>query len=107
MSFSWPDIIQQALGDHCTPFYFCAWSPVEAALSELSRVETGLPIKHWLSFKTHPVAPLVREWRLRGRGIEVVSEYELLAAIKEGFDPTNILINGVGKHAWLSKYELE
>jgi len=107
MSFPWRDVVQQALTEHRTPFYLCAWSPVEAALSELSAFETSLPLKHWLSFKTHPVAPLVREWRLMGRGIEVVSEYELLAAIEDGFSPGNILVNGVGKHTWLSRYELE
>lgn len=107
MSFPWHEIVQQALAEHRTPFYLSAWSPVEAALFDFSQIETSLPLKHWLSFKTHPVAPLVREWQLSGRGIEVVSEYELLAAIQEGFTPPNILANGVGKHTWLSKYELE
>ena len=39
-----------------------------------------------------------------GLGIEVVSEYEFLAAIKEGYQNDKILINGVAKHHWLNKY---
>lgn len=105
MSFPWPEVVEQALTEHSTPFYLSAWSPVEAALSELSALETSLPLKHWLSFKTHPVAPLVREWRLMEGGIEVVSEYEFLAAMKEGFSPARILVNGVGKHSWLQRHE--
>jgi diaminopimelate decarboxylase len=103
MSFSWADVVQAALSQHSTPFYLSAWAPVEAGLEELSRVQGVLPIRNWLSFKTHPVAPLIRRWRDIGLGVEVVSEFEFLAAVKEEFDPSAILINGVAKHTWLSR----
>jgi diaminopimelate decarboxylase len=47
---------------------------------------------------------LVRWWRKQGYGIEVVSEFELLAALEEGFAPDNILINGPAKHHWLARH---
>ena len=105
MSFPWPEVVEKALTHHSTPFYLSAWSPVEAAVFELSLLESTLPVKHWLSFKTHPIAPLVRSWRRTNRGIEVVSEFELRAATSEGFHPQRILVNGVGKHGWLQNHE--
>lgn len=86
-----------------TPFYLLAWPPVEAAIDDLSHIKTTIPIRHWLSVKTQPVKPLLRKWAQRGWGAEVVSEYELRAALAEGFAPHNIVVNGVGKHTWLGR----
>ena len=60
--------------------------------------------RHWLSCKTQPVAPLLRWWRDQGRPVEVVSEFELRAALAEGFTPQNILVNGPAKHHWLPHF---
>lgn len=65
------------------------------------------PIRHWLSCKTQPVAPLLRWWRKQGRSIEVVSEFEYLAARHEGFATEDILINGPAKHRWLPRVAVE
>jgi len=62
--------------------------------------------RHWLSCKTQPLAPLLRWWRGQGRPVEVVSEFELQAALAEGFAPRNILANGPAKHHWLPRHEL-
>src|SRR6185436_12394602 len=64
----------------------------------------GLPVRHWLSAKTQPVRPLFEMWRKSQRGIEVVSGFELAAALAVGFDPNQILVNGVAKHSWLPEY---
>ena len=48
--------------------------------------------------------PLVQWWRKQDRDIEVVSEFEFLAARAEGFAPERILINGPAKHRWLPKH---
>jgi diaminopimelate decarboxylase len=53
--------------------------------------------------KTQPVRPLLRRWREDGRGVEVVNDFELSAALAEGFEPSKIVVNGVGKHSWLSR----
>ncbi|MEI9864213.1 MAG: hypothetical protein WDN00_06605 [Limisphaerales bacterium] len=42
----------------------------------------------------------------QGRPIEVVSEFELRAALAEGFVPENILVNGPAKHHWLPQFDL-
>lgn len=107
MNFPWSEIVLQAISEYDTPFYISAWDPVCSALEELKILEVRLPIRHWLSFKTHPVAPLIRAWRELGYGVEVVSEYELLAAIKEGFSPELILVNGITKHNWLSRHPIK
>ena len=72
------------------------------ALAELRALDgMGVPVRHWLSCKTQPVAPLLRWWRRQGRPIEVVSEFEYRAARHEGFTADAILVNGPAKHRWL------
>lgn len=58
----------------------------------------------WLSFKTHPVPQLAREWLRSGRGVEVVSESEFIAVRNCGFPVEQLLVNGVAKHAWLPRH---
>jgi diaminopimelate decarboxylase len=77
-----------------------------AKAEDSSPSSTKLKIRHWLSCKTQPVAPLFRWWREQNRPIEVVSEFELRAALNEGFTPENILVNGPAKHAWLARFDL-
>lgn len=84
-----------------TPCFVYSWEHVQAARRELGVLSGKLPIRHWLSVKTSPVRPLLASWRDLGEGAEVVSHFELLAALSEGFSPDNILVNGVGKHVWL------
>jgi diaminopimelate decarboxylase len=103
----WDQVIPEAIRRFETPFFLCAWQPVLSALKTLDGIQSTLPLKHWLSFKTQPVGQLIRNWRDLGLGLEVVSEYELLASLKEGYTPNRIVVNGVGKHAWLPKYTLQ
>lgn len=87
-----------------TPCYIFSAEPMAEALGELRTLEpVGVPVRHWLSCKTQPVAPLLRWWRKQGRPIEVVSEFEFLAARREGFGTAEILINGPAKHRWLPR----
>ncbi len=120
-----------------TPFYLFSAEPIAEALEELrvlgpeagrAALPRGLgdnsstptseeqkprgsaalpPIRHWLSCKTQPVATLFRWWRKQGRPIEVVSEFEHLAARQEGFATEDILINGPAKHRWLPRVAVE
>ena len=102
-----------------TPFYIFSALPIAERISELDDALTNagfqseignrkskIGFHHWLSCKTQPVAPLLRWWRRQGRGIEVVSEFELRAALAEGFPPENILVNGPAKHHWLPQFDL-
>ena len=98
----------RALRRQATPFYLFSAEPIREALKELERFDRALPVpvRHWLSCKTQPLAPLLQWWRRQGRGIEVVSEFEFLAARAEGFRAENILVNGPAKHRWLPRHAI-
>ena len=116
----WKRLVREALSLFpATPLYVFSSQPVAEKISELDTalVNAGFRLitknskqktsfRHWLSCKTQPVAPLLRWWREQGRGIEVVSEFELRAALAEGFAPENILVNGPAKHHWLPRFNL-
>ncbi|MFX1478232.1 MAG: diaminopimelate decarboxylase family protein [Promethearchaeota archaeon] len=106
MDFFWEKIIVQAIKRYETPFYLSACEPVRQAFEKLKTLETNIIFKNWYSFKTHPIRPLVRFLQSHDYGIEVVSEFEFLAALEEGYKPESILINGVAKHEWLKKYKI-
>ena len=113
----WKRLVREALSlSTPTPFFIFSALPVAARISELdaaltaagfkseiSNLKSQIYCRHWLSCKTQPVAPLLRWWRAQGRPIEVVSEFELRAALAEGFAPENILVNGPAKHHWLTQ----
>ncbi len=105
---SWTRLIGQVTGQFATPCYVARWQPVDAAVVHLESVaDAAVPLRCWLSFKTHPVPPLVRRWLESGRGVEVVSESELVTAIHLGASVDDLLVNGVAKHAWLPAYRLD
>jgi diaminopimelate decarboxylase len=100
----WRDLVGAAVVEFATPFYLFAWEPVLDAIEQLAVLQEDLPVSHWYSFKTCPVRNMILNWKSLGAGIEVVSEYELLACLREGFSPEQILVNGAGKHAWLHRH---
>jgi diaminopimelate decarboxylase len=102
----WRGLVAPLLARQPTPFYLCSCVPVERRLEELAFHFGNLPARHWLSFKTQPLPPLLHWWRARGLPVEVVSEFELLAALREGFPPGEVLVNGPAKHTWLPRHEL-
>lgn len=116
----WKRLANEALSlSTPTPFYVFSGEPIAERLAEMDaalreaglRPETDNPkgkiaFKHWLSFKTQPLRPLVNLWRERGGSVEVVSEFELRAVLAEGFAPEQILVNGPAKHHWLADFEL-
>jgi diaminopimelate decarboxylase len=117
----WKRLVREALSlsPTNTPFYLFSALPIAERITELDAalIAAGFQLRtqnpklkttfqHWLSCKTQPVAPLLRWWREQGRSIEVVSEFELRAALGEGFAPENILVNGPAKHHWLHQFPL-
>ena len=60
-------------------------------------------MRSWLSFKTHPLEALAVRWLRDGRGVEVVSERELVTLRDLGADVDQVLVNGVGKQSWLPR----
>ncbi len=102
----WRSLVQPLLGRRETPFYLFSVVPIQDALHQLKKEFAGSPLRHWLSFKTQPVRPLIQWWRKQGRGVEVVSEFEFLAALQEKFSPDQILVNGPAKQRWLSRHRV-
>ena len=114
----WKRLVREALSlSTPTPFFVFSALPIAARISELDAAlnaagfqsaignrQSKTGFRHWLSCKTQPVAPLLRWWREQGRPVEVVSEFELRAALAEGFAPENILVNGPAKHHWLPQF---
>jgi diaminopimelate decarboxylase len=99
----WRALVRPLLGRQPTPFYLFSAVPIRRALAELQTHFGHLPVRHWLSFKTQPLRPLLQWWRRQGLGVEVVSEFEFRAARAEGFLPDKILVNGPAKHHWLPR----
>ena len=89
-----------------TPCYVAAWRPVAEALTRIEDVAGKVPLRSWLSFKTHPLPALAEEWLRAGRGIEVVSESELLTVMQLGCTVDRLLVNGVAKHTWLRRHPI-
>lgn len=96
---SWIPIIHRACKRFKTPFYIFSHAPIRTKLEFLEK-EFGPHVTNWLSLKTLTLPCLLRWWLKLGLGVEVVSEYELLAALEVGYPTNRILVNGVAKHAW-------
>jgi diaminopimelate decarboxylase len=103
----WLEMIADGIQLVGTPCFVMSAAPVATALKELTSVPSALPRRHWLSMKTQPVRPLLELWHSWGLGVEVVSEYELEAALRTGFSPDDILVNGVAKHSWLPRFSIQ
>ncbi len=95
----WIPIVLRASEHYATPFFLFSQVPIIKQLDCIKQV-CGPSVSNWLSFKTLPLRCLLRWWLSTGLGVEVVSEFELLAARGEGFPPEQIMVNGVAKHSW-------
>ena len=103
----WRGLVATAAREFGTPCYVARWRPVARALAALDELSTSdLPVRSWLSLKTHPLPPLASEWLRTGRGVEVVSEAEFVMARSLGASTDQLLVNGVAKHAWLTRHAL-
>ena len=101
----WRGLLATAAREFGTPCYVSRWRPVACALSALDQLSTSdIPVRSWLSLKTHPLPPLISEWLRSGRGVEVVSECEFLMARSLGASSDQLLVNGVAKHSWLGRH---
>lgn len=87
-----------------TPCFVMSELGVREGLDRLSALGSSVPLRHWMSLKTQPVARLVQLGIELGLGMDVVSEYELAGALSAGVSPERVLVNGVAKHRWLRKH---
>jgi diaminopimelate decarboxylase len=100
----WRERIARAVELVGTPCYVAAWPPVDAALNCIRQMPSRIPLRSWLSFKTHPLPHLAARWLADGGGVEVVSEAELATLLGLGASVDQLLVNGVAKHAWLPRH---
>jgi diaminopimelate decarboxylase len=103
----WRALVSKAIARTPTPFFLFSIEPIIARLADLRQMgaTVPVPIRHWLSCKTQPVPQLLRWWAGQGLDVEVVSEFEFLAARKSGFSAPQILVNGPAKHRWLATHK--
>ncbi|HUQ87486.1 MAG TPA: hypothetical protein VM096_08015, partial [Vicinamibacterales bacterium] len=101
----WRDVVTRSVSAYGTPCYVTRAQPIEDALEELEQSHHGR-LRQWLSVKTHPLPALIQWWARLGRGVEVVSELELAAALALGCSSSSLLVNGVAKHEWLPRYPI-
>ena len=101
----WQHRSRIARGIAGTPCFVFSEQLAHAAFETLSQLESTLPLRHWLSLKTQPIARLVDAALNWGAGVEVVSEFELVAALFSDVPADRILVNGIGKHHWLARYD--
>jgi diaminopimelate decarboxylase len=102
----WRRRVEAAVRAAGTPCYVASWAPVSIALDRIRNLDSIVPVRPWLSFKTHPVPALAAEWIRRGGGVEVVSDAELVTVLQLGCPLDQLLVNGVAKHAWLGRHRL-
>lgn len=107
MSVEWRRLADRAAEIVGTPCYVMSESCLGDNIRILNSFESSLPLRHWVSMKTQPVARVLSAAMERGLGIEVVSKYELSSALDAGVPASKLLLNGVGKHSWLSRYRIQ
>jgi diaminopimelate decarboxylase len=95
----WLSLVIRATERFETPFFLFSYLPVIKQLDSISQA-CDERVFNWLSLKTLPLRHLLNWWLSTDLGVEVTSEYELLAAREEGFSPERIMVNGVAKHSW-------
>ncbi len=106
MSKKWRAIASEVCAEVGTPCFICSLASVQQAAQQLEHLLSGVPVRQWYVFKAHPIRDVVLAWKEIGYGVEVVSEFELRAALEVGYPPERILVNGVAKHAWLGAFDL-
>ncbi len=89
-----------------TPFYVFSPEPVLERASALESLDFGLPTSCFLSLKTQPLRALLSRWIHLGRPVEVVSEFELRAALHENCPVDRLLVNGPAKQRWLPQFSV-
>lgn len=103
---AWRELTGHAAALVGTPCYVVSAPRIHAALDELLSYTGRVSVRHWLSLKSLPMKPLVELWRDWGLGVEVVSPFELAAALGTGLPPERILVNGTAKHRWLGDVDI-
>lgn len=100
----WENLVRHLLKYRITtPFFVFSPHPITEALKSLQAIEkaVSVPVRHWFPCKAQPLPPLLAWWNRQNHGVEISSEFELMATRKIGFPRQSILVNGPAK-SWFS-----
>ncbi len=80
-----------------TPCYLYSASRIRENVEEFRAAFIDFPLELHYALKANPLGAILRLLAREGLGAEVVSEGELLRALRAGFPPRKIIFTGVGK----------
>jgi diaminopimelate decarboxylase len=96
-------LLEEAAQRFGTPLYLYSAATMLEAFSAYGQAFAGIPHRICYALKANASGALLRLLAARGAGADIVSGFELQAAIRAGFPPERIVFAGVGK----SEAELE
>jgi diaminopimelate decarboxylase len=82
---------------HGTPAYVYSRAALEADYAAYERAFAGVSHRVCYALKANPAGALLRILSALGAGADVVSAFELLAALRAGFQAQDIVFSGAGK----------
>jgi diaminopimelate decarboxylase len=82
---------------HGTPAYVYSRAALEADYAAYDRAFAGVSHRVCYALKANPAGALLRILSALGAGADVVSAFELLAALRAGFQAQDIVFSGAGK----------
>jgi diaminopimelate decarboxylase len=87
----WQRVATQAAEKFGTPCFVCSIQQIVDSARKLEGLLQGTKLRQWLAVKAHPVRDVLLAWKTVGYGAEVVSPFELNAALETGYPPERIL----------------
>jgi diaminopimelate decarboxylase len=89
--------VAESASAHGTPLYLYSRAAIESAYEAYTRAFAAVPHRVCYAVKANPSGALLRLLAERGAGADIVSGFELLAALRAGFPRDRIVFSGVGK----------
>src|SRR5712691_3716726 len=89
--------LEEIAGAHGTPLYVYSRPALEADYGAYDRAFAGVTHRICYALKANSAGALLRILVALGAGADVVSGFELLAALRAGFEPEDIVFSGAGK----------
>jgi diaminopimelate decarboxylase len=89
--------LERAAADHGTPLYVYSRAAVEEAYAAYDRAFAPVPHRVCYALKANASRAVLRVLAGLGAGADIVSGFELRAALGAGFTPDRVVFSGVGK----------
>lgn len=89
--------LEALAAEHGTPLYVYSGAALDAAYDAYTRAFASRPHRLCYALKANSNGALLRLLARRGAGADIVSGFELRAALRAGFPPERIVFAGVGK----------